>query len=138
MNKVIFLFLLFGSIFYSFGQQYSSNSKKAIKLLEEAMDAPRQNKDVYGRENYKLGLEIVQKSIEKDPNFWEAYLLAGEFAEMSNQLPLAIDYYKKAIQINPNHSPTGNTYKQLVTLLILNRRIWVQLSIPKTQNTFQP
>jgi outer membrane protein OmpA-like peptidoglycan-associated protein/Tol biopolymer transport system component len=29
---------------------------------------------------------------------------------MSNQLPLAIDYYKKAIQINPNHSPTGNTY----------------------------
>lgn len=110
MNKVIFLFLLFGSIFYSFGQQYSSNSKKAIKLLEEAMDAPRQNKDVYGRENYKLGLEIIQKSIEKDPNFWEAYLLAGEFAEMSNQLPLAIDYYKKAIQINPNHSPTGNTY----------------------------
>jgi outer membrane protein OmpA-like peptidoglycan-associated protein/Tol biopolymer transport system component len=110
MNKIILLSFFLGSFFYSFGQQYSSSSKKAIKLLEEAMDAPRQNKDVYGRENYKLGLEIVQKSIEKDPNFWEAYLLAGEFAEMSNQLPLAIDYYKKAIQINPNHSPTGNTY----------------------------
>jgi outer membrane protein OmpA-like peptidoglycan-associated protein/Tol biopolymer transport system component len=110
MNKIILLSFFLGSFFYSSGQQYSSSSKKAIKLLEEAMDAPRQNKDVYGRENYTLGLEIVQKSLEKDPNFWEAYLLAGEFAEMSNQLPLAIDYYKKAIQINPNHSPTGNTY----------------------------
>ena len=110
MQKRFLLAVILLNVLISFGQQYSSSSKKAIKLLEEAMEAPRLNKDQYGRENYKLGLEIIQKSIEKDPNFWEAYLLAGEFAEMSNQLPLAIDFYQKAIRVNPNHSPTGNTY----------------------------
>lgn len=110
MQKRFLLAVILLNVLISFGQQYSSSSKKAIKLLEEAMEAPRLNKDQYGRENYKLGLELVQKSIEKDPNFWEAYLLAGEFAEMSNQLPLAIDFYQKAIRVNPNHSPTGNTY----------------------------
>jgi outer membrane protein OmpA-like peptidoglycan-associated protein/tetratricopeptide (TPR) repeat protein len=116
MNKIILLFLFVGTFFCSFGQQYSSSSKKAIKLLEEAMEAPRLNKDQYGRENYQLGLEIVAKAIEKDPNFWEAYLLGGEYAEYTNQLPLAIDYYQKAIRINPNHSPTGNTYFYLSNL----------------------
>ena len=110
MQKRFLLAVILLNVLISFSQQYSSSSKKAIKLLEEAMEAPRLNKDQYGRENYKLGLELVQKSIEKDPNFWEAYLLAGEFAEMSNQLPLAIDFYQKAIRVNPNHSPTGNTY----------------------------
>ena len=110
MQKRFLLAVILLNVLISFSQQYSSSSKKAIKLLEEAMEAPRLNKDQYGRENYKLGLEIIQKSIEKDPNFWEAYLLAGEFAEMSNQLPLAIDFYQKAIRVNPNHSPTGNTY----------------------------
>ena len=116
MKKYSLILFLLINVFFTIGQQYSSSSKKAIKLLEEAMDAPRQNKDQYGRENYKIGLEIAQKSIEKDPGFWEAYLLAGEFAELSNQLPLAIDYFKKAIQINPNHSPTGNTYFYLSNL----------------------
>lgn len=116
MKRISFIIIILIQVFYSIGQQYSSTSKKAIKLLEEAMDAPRLNKDEFGRENYTLGLTIAKKSIEKDPNFWEAYLLAGEFAELSNQLPLAIEYYKKTIQINPNHSPTGNTYFFLSTL----------------------
>ena len=101
MKRISFIIIILIQVFYSIGQQYSSTSKKAIKLLEEAMDAPRLNKDEFGRENYTLGLTIAKKSIEKDPNFWEAYLLAGEFAELSNQLPLAIEYYKKTIQINP-------------------------------------
>lgn len=110
MQKIVLFICLLVSVSAAIGQQYSSSSKKAIKLLEEAMEAPRNNRDQYGRENYQIGLELVAKSIEKDPNFWEAYLLGGEFAEMSNQLPLAIEYYQKAIRINPNHSPTGNTY----------------------------
>ncbi len=115
--KIIILFtILIFNIFISFGQQYSSRSKKAVKLLEEAMEAPRKNKDEYGRENYKLGLEIAQKAIDKDPLFWEAHLLAGEFAELLKQLPLAIDCYKNAIKINPNHSPSGNTYFYLSNL----------------------
>lgn len=91
-------------------QKYSSKSKKAISLFEEGMNAPRLNKDQYGRENYQLGIEILNKAIEKDPEFWEAYLTAGEFAEFNNQAKLAIEYYEKAIQINPSHSSTGSTF----------------------------
>jgi outer membrane protein OmpA-like peptidoglycan-associated protein len=107
--KVLFLFLLLSNVFFA-QNNYSSKSKKAISLFEEGMDAPRKNKDQYGRENYQLGIELLNKAIDKDPSFWEAYLTAGEFAEFSNQPKLAIDYYEKAIQINPTHSSTGSTY----------------------------
>ncbi len=110
------LFIVFLLSFSSFAQQYSSSSKKAIKLFEEGMNAPRANKDIYGRENYQMGIDILNKAIEKDPTFWEAYLTAGEFAEYSNQLKLAIQYYEKAISINPNHSPSGSTYFYLGNL----------------------
>lgn len=112
--KFLFLLLLISTA--TFAQQYSSKSKKAIKLFEEGMNAPRANKDQFGRENYQLGIEILNKAIEKDPTFWEAYLTAGEFAEFSNQLKLAVDYYEKALQINPYHSPTGSTHFYLGNL----------------------
>lgn len=112
--KLLFLLLLVTSV--TFAQQYSSKNKKAIKLFEEGMNAPRANKDQFGRENYKLGIELLNKAIEKDPTFWEAYLTAGEFAEFSNQFKLAVDYYEKALQINPNHSPTGGTHFYLGNL----------------------
>ena len=66
MKKLLLFIITIINLFYSTGQQYSSSSKKAIKLLKEAMDAPRLNKDEFGRENYKIGLEIAQKSFEKD------------------------------------------------------------------------
>ena len=107
--KLLLLLLLISSATFA-QQKYSSKSKKAISLFEEGMDAPRLNKDQYGRENYTLGLEILNKAIDKDPTFWEAYLLAGEYAEYTNQPKLAIDFYEKAIQINPFHNSTGSTY----------------------------
>jgi tetratricopeptide (TPR) repeat protein len=107
--KLLLLLLLLTSVTFA-QQKYSSKSKKAISLFEEGMDAPRLNKDQYGRENYTLGLEILNKAIEKDPTFWEAYLLAGEYAEYTNQPKLAIEFYEKAIQINPFHNSTGSTY----------------------------
>lgn len=112
--KLLLLLLFITSA--TFAQQYSSKSKKAIKLFEEGMNAPRSNKDVYGRENYQMGIDILNKAIEKDPTFWEAYLTAGEFAEFSNQLKLAIEYYEKALQISPNHSPNGSTHFYLGNL----------------------
>ena len=107
--KLLLLLLLFATATFA-QQKYSSKSKKAISLFEEGMDAPRLNKDQYGRENYTLGLEILNKAIEKDPTFWEAYLLAGEYAEYTNQPKVAIEFYEKAIQINPLHNSTGSTY----------------------------
>jgi outer membrane protein OmpA-like peptidoglycan-associated protein/Tol biopolymer transport system component len=108
--KYIFFIVLFSVSELSYSQNYSSKNKKAIKIFEEGIEAPRLNKDIYGRENYSLGIEYMNKAIEKDPDFWEAYITAGEFAEFSNQIDLAIQYYEKTIAINPNHSPSGSTH----------------------------
>ena len=94
--KLLLLLLLIATATFA-QQKYSSKSKKAISLFEEGMDAPRLNKDQYGRENYTLGLEILNKAIDKDPTFWEAYLLAGEYAEYTNQPKVAIEFYEKGL-----------------------------------------
>ncbi len=81
---------------------YSTKDKKAIKLFEEGQQAPKEQKDPKtGALNFKAGLELVEKAIERDPNFWEAYLLAGEMAEYLGNYEKAADYLQKAIVINP-------------------------------------
>jgi outer membrane protein OmpA-like peptidoglycan-associated protein/tetratricopeptide (TPR) repeat protein len=108
MKYVFFVLSFITSVCLS--QSYSSKSKKAIKLFEKALAAPRENKDEYGRQNFTIGLEIIKKTIEKDPLFIEAYLLGAEYAESIGQSKLAISYFEKAIEINPSHTKTGATY----------------------------
>lgn len=66
--------------------------------------------------NFRSGIDYMNKALEKDPNFWEAHMFAGEFAEMLGDYPSAIDHYRKALAINPNHSTTGSTYFYLANL----------------------
>ncbi len=97
--------------------QYSSSSKKAISLFEQAERAPKLTLDpTNGLPNFREGLVLLDKAIEKDPAFWEAYLLAGEYAEYIYDYERAIEYYSKALSINPNHSATGSTYFYLGNL----------------------
>ncbi len=96
---------------------YSSKNKKAIAYFEEGQKAPSTVRNPNGPgSNYQAGIVLMDKAIEKDPNFWEAYLVAGEFAEYSNQYELAIKYYESALRINPNHSVTGSTLFYLANL----------------------
>lgn len=97
-------------------QQYSSKNKKAIQLFEEGLKAPQSTKNKGVLPDYKGGIVLMEKAIEKDPNFWEAHLLAGEFAEYSYQPQLAIKYYENALRINPNHSVTSSTHFYLANL----------------------
>lgn len=95
----------------STAQHYSSSSKKAIKLLEEGMKIPNTTLDpLTGRPNYREGIVYMDKALAKDPQFWEAHLYAAGFAEELGDYELAIEHYKGAITINPNHSPSGATY----------------------------
>lgn len=95
----------------STAQHYSSSSKKAIKLLEEGMKIPNTTLDpLTGRPNYREGIVYMDKALAKDPQFWEAHLYAAGFAEELGDYELAIEHYKGAIAINPNHSPSGATY----------------------------
>jgi outer membrane protein OmpA-like peptidoglycan-associated protein len=99
-------------------QKYSTSNKKAISLFEEGQKAPGKSMDMKtGNPNYKAGIELMEKAIEKDPKFWEAYLVAGEFCEYSRQNDKAIKFYEEALRINPNHSPSGSTYFFLGNLL---------------------
>jgi outer membrane protein OmpA-like peptidoglycan-associated protein len=94
--------------------RYSVTNKKAISLFEEALKAPDIHKNPQTfQPNYAKGIELLQKAIEKEANFWEAYLLMGEFYDYNGQTEEAVKAYMTAIQINPNHSSTFSTYYQL-------------------------
>lgn len=91
--------------------QYSVSNSKAVKLFEEAQKAPGQSQDPHTHQpNYRAGIDLLEKAIAKEPNFWEAYLMAGEFYEYMYDYENAIINYEKALSINPNHAATGSTY----------------------------
>lgn len=121
MIKYLFIFLLtVGCATQSYSQpgHYSTSNKKAIKLFEQGMDAPNQSIDPTNNyPNFRLGIKYLEQAIEKDPNFWEAHLVAGEFYEKLHEYQPAIDHYKAAIHINPRHTATGSTYFYLGNLL---------------------
>lgn len=116
----ISLFLLSSLLFFacSIAQMpYSTTNKKAIKLFEEGQKAPGLSVDPRtNMPNYKAGIELMNKALEKDPNFWEAHMFAGEYCEIIGDYQNAIMHYEAAIRINPNHSPTGGTYFYLANL----------------------
>jgi outer membrane protein OmpA-like peptidoglycan-associated protein/Tol biopolymer transport system component len=93
-------------------QRYSTKSKKAIALFESGQKA--------ASTSYKEGIAYMEKALEKDPEFWEAHVVAGEFAEYTGQLDLAISHYENALRINPNHSPSGSTLFYLGNLKYAN------------------
>lgn len=102
----------------SIGQtKYSTTNKKAIKLFEQGHQAPSQSIDQQTNlPNYKGGIVLMNQALEKDPNFWEAHIVAGEFCEYLGRNAEAIKHYKSALSINPNHSPSGSTLYFLANL----------------------
>ncbi|MFT6500927.1 MAG: outer membrane protein OmpA-like peptidoglycan-associated protein [Crocinitomicaceae bacterium] len=117
MKYIFILFTLFSFTNCATSQGYSTDNKKAIKYFELALKAPRESKiEGTNTPNFPAGLEILKKALDKEPNFWEAHVLAGEFEENMNNYESAIDHYKKALAINPNHTRTGSTYFYLGNL----------------------
>jgi len=95
---------------------YSTSNKKAIKLFEEAQKAPELYYDQQKGPNYQKGIEIANQALEKDPNFWEAHLLIAELYERFGDYKNAIVHYKKALEIDPNHSISGATLYYLAAV----------------------
>jgi tetratricopeptide (TPR) repeat protein len=115
-----YFLIAFSLIFFvscSTSQNYSIKNKKAIKLFEQGKAAPSQSIDKQAHTpNYKEGIRLMEKAIEKDTTFWEAHMFAGEMCELIRNYPSAIEHYKKALKINPQHSSTGSTYFFLANL----------------------
>ena len=112
MIKFLFLNLIILGIISCTNAQfpYSSKSKSAIKLFEKARLAPNQNLDPKNQmPDFKLGIEIANKAIKKDPNFWEAHILAAELNVQIGEFETAIFHYKKALNIDSFHSTSSKT-----------------------------
>jgi outer membrane protein OmpA-like peptidoglycan-associated protein len=98
---LLFLLLILHCLFFidTFGQrQFSSNSKRAVKLFLEAADS-------YSSRDYDKALNFVDKAIADDPSFTEAYLLKGDIFADEGRIPDAIEYYRLAAKSNPDFSP---------------------------------
>jgi len=105
----ILLFLFISNI--SIAQHYSTRNKKAIQLFEQALNVPNKSIDrERNMPNFRLAIDIAQKALQRDPKFWEAHLLIAEFHENYGEYQQAIEHYKKALEINPNHSSSGLTH----------------------------
>ena len=98
---------------------YSTENKKAIKLFEQAQQAPTAQRNPHtGAPNYDAGILLLDQALAKDSNFWEAALLKAEFLDYERKYADAAKYYQKALNIDPSHSISGSTYFYLAACLI--------------------
>ncbi len=96
---------------------YSTKNKKAIALFEQAQAEPGRSVDPITRgPNYRGAIQLLEKALEKDPNFWEAHMVEAELYELINDPYGAINQYRKAIALNPKGTQTGVVYFNLATL----------------------
>src|SRR5690554_2895948 len=110
LNLILLLLCLFTTEFVTAQMSYSTKDKKAIKYFEQAMQYPKTHLTKYMRPDYDGGIKLLESAIARDDRFWEAYMLAGEYAEYARQNTKAIDFYKKALGINPRITPSGSTF----------------------------
>lgn len=97
--RITLLFII--SILWStllLGQEVSTTSRKAKKYYEEASYHL-----TYGQ--YHEAEEKLEKALNADPQFYEAYLLLGDLHRDLNEFKTSIGYYNKAVEINPDQFP---------------------------------
>jgi outer membrane protein OmpA-like peptidoglycan-associated protein len=76
----------------------STKSKKAAAMFSDAIN-------YYDQKDFPKALRILDKAIQEDTYFTEAYILKGDILS-EEQLPQqAIEQYKKGVAVNPDYSP---------------------------------
>jgi outer membrane protein OmpA-like peptidoglycan-associated protein/tetratricopeptide (TPR) repeat protein len=118
MNKyyIYLLVMLFSCATIAQPDQWGTKNKKAIKLVEEGMEQARGINQITGLPNYQAGIPYFDKAIAKDPLFIDAYIMKADFAARCGQTEVAMQAYRKAIEIDPNVSSTGYVYYDLALL----------------------
>lgn len=107
MKTGLTLFLIFlGGICY--GQNYSTENKKAIKLFEKAKIATTNSL-------YFKSLELLNEALALDGSFIEAYLLSSDIYQEIDSVSLQIKSLEAVISINASKTPKlyytlGNAY----------------------------
>jgi Tfp pilus assembly protein PilF len=78
------------------GQDFSTKSKKAIKLFVTGQNS-------YRTEKYGEAEASFMEAIEKDPGFVEAYLTLAQMYEETGRDTSAISYYKRHLILIPGN-----------------------------------
>ena len=101
MKHLLFIFCIFLMFLNRVGVAQSNlttKSEKAAKFFNAAVVE-------YNARNYSKAIEYLDKAINDDDQFVEAYLLLGESNIDLQNDSLAMEYFKKAIAINPDFYP---------------------------------
>ncbi|NOQ71984.1 MAG: OmpA family protein [Crocinitomix sp.] len=114
--SLLVLLLLFTACTLAQPGQWSTKSKKAIKLVEQGIEVGRGYDHETGRFFYKEAIYYFDKAIAKDPNFVDAYMIKGDYAAKAGMNDVALDAYRKAIAINPSMTASGYEYYDLALL----------------------
>jgi len=100
LRILLSLFIVHCSLFTVFGQGYhlSTQNKKAEKWFYTAVDS-------YQAKNFDKAIIEVNKAIEQDQAFTEAYILQGDIYADDRQYGKAVGSYQSAIKTNKPYSP---------------------------------
>ena len=98
MKNYILTFITFFIVFYSYSQQYTVSSKKAIKLYEQGIE----HYELY--ENIKAK-NILLSAIEIEPKFVEAYLILADIYKAQFDSKNELLMYQQIVEINPDFFP---------------------------------
>ncbi|MBI4647434.1 MAG: PD40 domain-containing protein [Bacteroidia bacterium] len=99
MNRIIIIILTIVINAGAFTQpDYSTKSKKAIALFEEAQAS-------YNLMEYDKAIRLLNEALAKDEKFIEVYLLQAQIYNENKEFEEEIKRYHKVIEINPDYSP---------------------------------
>ncbi len=104
MRNLRIIILLAAVIFPGTGLQSQSNFTTKSR---KAIDAYNQGLRSYNLNKYADAEKQFLAAINEDPGFLEAYLVLAEVYEDAHKPLDAIDYYRKAFQMNPGYYPYG-------------------------------
>lgn len=100
--KYFFLFtvLCLAMTSQSYSQQYHSSSKKAIRHFQTALSYFDKNED-------ETALEYINKAINSDKNFVEAYMMKSQILKDQGDVDGGIENFQKALDLDPDFFPEG-------------------------------
>lgn len=113
MKNIILAFILlsFSNTFAQTDGKYSSSNKKAISQFEDAIIYFQKGKTAEAKKE-------LQKAIQVDPKFAEAYSFLAELEIEEKNYEKAIEYYEISIKNNPNISYRRYLFAAQVALVI--------------------
>ena len=92
-NKIQFILLV--SLLMVYSAAFSQSQNRSEKQFEKAME-------YFNSGNFKLAAEAAEKAIEKNPEFYNAYLLLAEIAHETGSTQHEIEFLENAMEYTQN------------------------------------